>query len=95
MASTSRKIVAARAEREKVATTGDAERTIRKNYYLAPDVVDAGDELLFKLRRARRPISWSALVEIALRELLNADNREMIIATHGAVVRRKLGASHR
>jgi len=52
-------------------------------------VLDA-ERALFRLREAGQRVSFSALVEVALRELLEQDDLGGVLERHGASARRRI-----
>ena len=57
---------------------------------LPESLLIAVDEKLLQLRKAGKRVSFSALVEVSLRETLKANNLTSIIARDGLSARRKL-----
>ncbi len=48
------------------------------------------DEAIFNLRKNSQRVSFSGMVEVAIRELLRADNLGAIVRRYGASARRNL-----
>ena len=59
-----------------------------KTVHLSPSVQIAGEEKLLELRRSESPISWSALVEVALLELFKRADLPGIVKRYGVGLRR-------
>jgi hypothetical protein len=60
----------------------------RLNAYVSTEVMAKIDELRARLRREGASVSYSALVEIALAELLASRDPASILRKHGAKARR-------
>jgi len=60
----------------------------RRAVSLPADLVLEVDSARFSLRKRNRRVSFSALVEAALRELLSRDDMDRVLDSHGASARR-------
>lgn len=61
----------------------------RRAVSLPPDLMLRADTALFELRRRKKRVSFSGLVEVALRELLDQRDLGEILERRGASARRR------
>jgi hypothetical protein len=62
---------------------------VRTNVVVPRDLSLDVDEKLLELKRAGAPLSWSGLVEIAVRELLDRRDLVRVVGRYGLGLRRK------
>ena len=71
------------------AASGSPPRVERRAISLPPSLMLQADAALFELRKQKRRVSFSALVEVALIELLARGDLDGTLRRHGATARRR------